>query len=46
MIKHHKKLINKYKLKKLMNAEDFNLKNDMIEFCCQVMNSKYIENKK
>jgi len=45
MIEHHKKLINKYKLKKLMNIEDFNLKNVIIEFHHQIMNLKRIENK-
>jgi len=45
MIKYYKKLINKYKLKKLISAEDFNFKNVIIKFCCQIMNSKYIENK-
>ena len=44
MIKYHKKLINKYKLKKLINTEDFNLSNIIIEFYCQIINLKYIEN--
>ncbi len=44
MIKHYKKLINKYKLKKLVSTEDFNFKNIMIEFYCQIMNLKHIKN--
>ncbi len=44
MIKYHKKLINKYKLEKLINTEDFNLSNIIIEFYCQIINLKYIEN--
>ncbi len=37
--------MNKYELKKLISTEDFNFKNIMIKFCCQIMNSKHIKNK-
>jgi len=44
MINYHKKLINKYKLEKLASTEDFNLSNIIIEFHCQIINLKHIEN--